>query len=68
MIIITKTEFQRNIDKYIVIGQRDEIMVTCKGKPIFTIVPEKLKLLKKWESFYNTLPESALTDKDIKRE
>ena len=68
MCTITATELKRNFGKYVKIGQIEEIVVTHRGKTIFTIVPEKLKLLKKWESFFDTLPEEALTDKDIDRE
>ena len=68
MCVITSTEFKRNFGKYIIKGQIEKIQVTYRGKLIFTIVPEKERLLDEWEVLFGTLPKEALIDKDIKRE
>ena len=41
MLTITITELENNIDKYIELGQKEEIEVTSRDKVIFTIVPRK---------------------------
>ena len=68
MCTITATEFKRNFGKYVTIGQREKLQVTHRGKIIFTIIPEKEKLLSDWEEFFGTLPKAAINDKDIDRE
>lgn len=68
MCVITSTEFKRNFGKYVIKGQIEKIQVTHRGKLIFTIVPEKERLLDEWEVLFGTLPKEALTDDDIKRE
>ena len=45
MCTITATEFKRNFGKYVIKGQVEKIQVTHRGKLIFTIVPEKERLL-----------------------
>ena len=64
---ITASEFKRNFGKYMELGQKEEIIVTHRGKEIFTIVPRKAKLMKRWESFFGILPADALSD-DFDRE
>ena len=68
MCIVTSTEFKRNFGKYVIKGQTEKIQVTHRGRPIFTIVPEKEKLLNEWEVLFGTLPKEALFDDDIERE
>ena len=68
MIRITKKELETNIDKYIVIGCGETIEVTNKGKVIFTIVPEKEKMIEKVISLFGSVPREAYYDKDIDRE
>lgn len=68
MLKITITEFKRNINKYIELGQKEEIVVTHRGNQIFTIVPKKTDLAKRWESYFGILPETAIDDNDISRE
>lgn len=65
---ITATEFKTHFGKYMEIAKKEEIIVTHRGRPIFTIVPRKTDLLKRWESYSGLLPKSALSDKDIDRE
>lgn len=64
---ITATELKRNFGKYMELGQKEEIVVTHRGKEIFTIIPKKTKLMKRWESLFGVLPEEALSD-DYSRE
>ena len=64
---ITATELKRKFGKYMKIAQKEEIVVTHRGKPIFTIVPQKTDLVKRWESYFGILPLEAATD-DIDRE
>ena len=71
MCTVTATEFKRQFGKYIEIGQKEEIQVTLRGKIIFTIVPERQKLMKELESLFDTLPEEAydaFVNKEISRE
>ena len=68
---ITATELKRNFGKYVELGQKEEIVVTHRGKQIFTIVPKKMDLLKRMESYFGILPEEALEEhekKEIERE
>ena len=65
---ITATELKRNFGKYVELGQKEEIVVTHRGKEIFTIVPKKIELLNRWESYFGILPAEAATDDDIDRE
>ena len=68
MCVVTATELKRNFGKYVTLGQTEKIQVTHRGKIIFTIVPEKEKLLNDWDSIFGILPKQALNDKDIDRE
>ena len=65
---ITATELKRNFGKYMDLGQKEEIVVTHRGKEIFTIVPKKKNLLKRLESYFGILPPEAYNDDDIDRE
>lgn len=67
MCTITATEFKRNFGKYVVVGQKEKIQVTHRGKTIFTIVPEREKVLTDLEALFGILPKEALTD-DYDRE
>ena len=68
MCTITATELKRNFGKYVLVGQTERIEVTHRGRTIFTIVPEKEKLLAELDSLFGSLPKEALTDDDIMRE
>lgn len=65
---ITATEFKKHLGKYMILGQQEEIVVTHRGKQIFTIIPKKVDLVKRWESYFGILPLEAATDNDIDRE
>lgn len=70
-IAIDIKELKNNIDYYIEVGKKTIIEVTKDGKRIFTIVPERLRLLKELESFFDSLPEEAydkFINKEISRE
>lgn len=71
MCTVTATEFKRQFGKYVELGQKEEIQVTLRGKVIFTVVPERIRLLKELESFFDSLPEEAyekFINKEISRE
>ena len=65
---ITATEFKQHFGKYLEIGQREQIKVTCRGKAVFTIVPEKQELLSKWEQLFGTLPIEPNAEDNVDRE
>ena len=68
MCVITATELKRNFGKYVIKGQSEKIQVTHRGKIIFTIVPEKEKIVNDWEAIFGILSKEALSDKNIDRE
>lgn len=68
MCTITATELKKNLGKYMILGQTEEIEVTNRGKVVFYITPERIKLIDKVEKMFGTLPIEALNDKDIDRE
>ena len=65
---ITATELKTHLGKYLKMGQVEEIVVTHRGKPIFTIVPRKEDLKKRLQSYVGLLPEEAVFDHDVDRE
>ena len=67
MCTITATEFKRSFGKYVTRGQKERIQVTHRGRVIFTIVPEKEKLLDEWEHLFGILPRMAMQD-EVSRE
>lgn len=67
MIIITASELEKNLDKYIELGQKETIKVTQNDKTIFNIVPEKEKLKTEWKNLFGSLPKEVY-DCDIERE
>ena len=68
MCTITATELKENLGKYIKLGQEEEIEVTHRGKVVFYITPQRLKLLSEVEALFGSLPREAYYDKDIDRE
>lgn len=68
MCTITATELKKNLGKYMLLGQKEEIEVTNRGKVVFYITPQKLKLMDKVEKMFGTLPREAYYDDDIDRE
>ncbi len=70
-IAIDIKELKNNLDYYIEVGKKTIIEVTKDGKTIFTIVPERLRLLQEWESIFDSLPNEAyekFINKEISRE
>lgn len=70
-IVIDIKELEKNLDHYIDVAKETTIEVTKDGKRIFTIVPEKVRLMQEWESLFGTLPEEAyeaFINKEISRE
>ena len=65
---ITATELKENLGKYMKLGQEEEIEVTHRGKVVFYITPERIRLLNEWEKLFGTLPREAYYDDDIDRE
>ena len=49
MCTITATELKKNLGKYMLLGQTEEIEVTNRGKVVFYITPERYKLLKEFD-------------------
>ena len=68
MCTITATELKENLGKYMILGQKEEIEVTNRGKVVFYITPHRLKLLNDLESIFGSLPREAYFDDDIDRE
>ena len=68
MLTITTTELKKNLDKYMILGQKEEIEVTNRGKTVFYITPKKVMLIKDLESMFGSLPREAYYDNDIDRE
>ena len=68
MCTITATELKENLGKYMILGQTEEIEVTNRGKVVFYITPQRLKLMQEWESLFGSLPREAYDDEDIDRE
>ena len=65
---ITATELKKNLGKYMILGQTEEIEVTNRGKVVFYITPERIKLMDRVEKMFGTLPIEAYYDDDIDRE
>lgn len=59
MCTITTTEFKNNFGKYIELGQKEEIIVKKRNIIIFRIIPERLKLLKEAENYFDILPKGT---------
>ena len=68
MCTISATELKKNLGKYMILGQTEEIEVTNRGKVVFYITPERLKLLNEFEKMVGCLPKEAYDDNDIDRE
>ncbi len=68
MLTITATELKKNLGKYMILGQTEEIEVTNRGKVVFYITPERIKLIDRVEKMFGTLPREAYYDNDIDRE
>ena len=68
MCTITATELKENLGKYIKLGQLEEIEVTHRGKVVFYITPQKIKLLNDLDDLFGSMPREAYYDKDINRE
>ena len=52
-------EFKKNFDKYNKLAQREEIIITNHGKPVYTLQPIQIKKLKDMESLFGILPSEA---------
>ena len=65
---ITTTELKENFDKYLELGQIEEIKVVHNGEYIFTIVPNKEKLKLELVNLFGLLPKEANDDNDFERE
>lgn len=64
MYTVSVTEFKRDFNKYIELGQKEEIEVTKYSKVIFTIVPQKIKAYNNFMSFVGKLPKEASIGED----
>lgn len=68
MLTITDTEVKENFDKYMELGQEEEIEITHEGKIICYITPKRIKLMAEFEKLFGSLPREAYYDDDIDRE
>ena len=68
MCTITATELKKNLGKYMILGQTEEIEVTNRGKIVFYITPERYKYLREFDEMIGCLPKEAYDDNDIDRE
>ena len=68
MCTITATELKKNLGKYMLLGQEEEIEVTNRGKVVFYITPQKIRLIDRVEKMFGCLPREAYDDDDIDRE
>ena len=68
MCTITATELKENMGKYMKLGQEEEIEVTHRGKVVFYITPQRIKLMNELEACFGSLPREAYYDNDIDRE
>ena len=59
MCTITATEFRNNFGKYNALAQKETIIVTSRGKEIYSIIPQKLKDLNTFLSYVGSLPNDA---------
>ena len=59
MCVITSTEFKNNYGKYALLAEKEEIQVTKRGVPVFTLVPAVKSDLQLLEGFFGTLPSDA---------
>ena len=57
--MISSMEFKKNFDKYNKLAQREEIIITNHGKPVYTLQPIQIKKLKDMESLFGILPSEA---------
>ena len=64
MCTITSTEFKKNFGKYNKMAQREEIVVTKNGKPVYTLQPIQIKRVKDMESLFGILPAEATIGED----
>lgn len=64
MCVITATEFRQNFGKYNALAQKEMVVVTSRGKEIYTIIPQKARDLEIFMSFVGRLPEDATIGKD----
>lgn len=64
MCTITATEFRQNFGKYNELAQREMVIVTSRGKEIYTLVPQRLKDLQTLRSFKGILPKDAKFGED----
>ena len=62
------TELKKNLGKYMLLGQEEEIEVTNRGKVVFYITPQKIRLIDRVEKMFGCLPREAYDDDDIDRE
>ncbi len=65
---ITATEFKTNFGKYLELAQKEQIVVTVRGKPFVKISSFNDDLVNGWLDLFGSVPREAFFDKDIDRE
>lgn len=68
MTTITTEELKNNIDKYLLLAEKEEIEVVENDKTLFYFTPKRIKLINNIESLFGSLPREAYDDDDIDRE
>ena len=68
MITVSIEKLEKELDKYIKLAKKEEVMVTKNGEHILSFVPKQASLKERWESLSKSLPKEVLLDKDIDRE
>ncbi|MCQ2742567.1 MAG: type II toxin-antitoxin system Phd/YefM family antitoxin [Bacilli bacterium] len=59
MCTITATELKRNFGKYALLAEKEEIVVTKRGKEVFSLMPTKIKRYQEAMSLIGILPADA---------
>lgn len=64
MCTISSTEFKNNFGKYIELSEREEIIITKRGRIICRMIPERMSLIEEAKSLFNIFPENATIGND----
>lgn len=65
--IVTATEFKKNIGKYLDIANREDILITKNGKNVAKLTSPKQDRRETAQSLFGILPAGTATE-DVKKE